>query len=182
MTDEQTPDPDEPVEGEGEGEGEGGDGDEPSYEELKAERDALKSRLDRQRTQKAREARAAKRAGGDGKAKGDSKDDSELQAALEAEREKAKALETRLNTEQAQRLAAELGFKSPSLAPKLVDFNELVDPSDPDEVRDALRDVLKASPELKKSASRADGGEGGGGGPAQKTSFNDIIRRAAGRG
>lgn len=183
MTDEGKPDPNEPEEGEegAEGEGEGGEEEKPSYEELVAERDALQARLNRQRTAKAREARAASRKKDDPKPKGEG-DDDQTAAELAAEREKNAALEKRLNTEQATRVAAELGFRVPKHAAKLLEWDELVDPSDADEVRDALRDILKADPGLKKSGGRADGGEGGGSGPAQKTSFNDVIRRAAGRG
>ncbi len=167
-------------------ENEGTEGtEEQTLEEIKAERDEFKARLDRQRTAKAREARAANRAKGGGKAdpKNDD-DDSELAAELAAERERSSKLETRLNTEQATRIAAELGFKTPKIGVKALEWDELTDPSDPDEIRAELRTILKESPELKKAARQsADGGEGGAtGSGGVKTSFNDIIRRAAGRG
>jgi hypothetical protein len=153
-----------------------GEGDKPTYEELQAERDELQRRLNRQRTAKAREARHAK----DKPVKNDAA--AEAAAAALAEKDARIAeLETKHNQAQALAVAAELGFKKPSMAVRLVDFGDLDDPGDPDEVRAALRQVLKENPELKRSPARADGGQGAGQEAGARTSFNDVIRRAAGR-
>ena len=174
-------DPDEQGEG-GDGEDGGEEEDTRTLEELKAENAELTRRLNRSRTAKAREARAANRSKGGG-SKGGSSDDDETDSELAKENAELKAKleqqEARSNRAQASSIAAELGFRVPSHGVKLLDWHELDDPSDPDEVRAALRNVLKEDPTLKKSAKSADGGEGG---STTRRSFNDVIRSAAGRG
>lgn len=157
----------------------GGEDDKPTYEELLAERDELQRRVDRARTAKAREARAANRKSG-GK-KDEPKDDETAQALAERDARIAE-LEAKANKASALSVAAELGFRNPQYGVRLLDWDEISDPGDEDEVRAAMRALLKADPSLKKSAQRADGGEGGGEGPTGAKSFSDVIRRAAGRG
>lgn len=185
MADENTPDdeldPDEQGDGEGEGESEGEGEDTRTREELLAENAELTRRLNRSRTAKAREARAANRSkdkGGDGGSKEEPNPLADENAELKA---KLAEQEARSNRTQAQAIAAELGFRKPAYGVKLLDWDDLDDPSDPDEVRAALREVLKDDPALKKAAKSADGGEGGSGSAAVGRSFNDIIRSAAGR-
>jgi mannitol-1-phosphate/altronate dehydrogenase len=164
---------------------ENGDDDEPveTPEEIKAQRDEYKRRLDKQRTAKAREARAAKRAGGDPKPKGDEDAAATAAAAALAEKDEQIAkLEAKANKATALSLATEVGFKNPAAGVRFIDFEDLDDPSDPDEIRGVLREALKENPGLKKApTARADGGDGASSGPGTKSSFNDVIRRAAGR-
>lgn len=185
MTDEKTdPDPNLDPDDQGEGEGEDGEGEEPTLEEVIAERDELKRRLDRQRTKKAREARAANRAGAKSDPKPDDDEAAKLAEELAAERERNDKLEAKANKATALGIAAELGFRKPSHAVAIMNSEgDIEDAGDEDEVRAALRQILKDDPSLKKSAQRADGGEGGGAGTGRgsSTDFNDVIRRAAGK-
>ena len=182
MTDEEKPDDElepEGEEGEGDGEGEGEGEDTRTREELLAENAELTRRLNKSRTAKAREARAANRSKGGASKKDES--DSELAQENEDLKAKLAQVESRSNRTQAQAIAAELGFRKPAHGVKLLDWEDMDDPSDPDEVRSALREVLKDDPALKKAAKRADGGEGGSGAATTRT-FNDMIREAAGKG
>lgn len=175
-------DPDEQGDGDDDGEGEGEGDDTRTREELLAENAELTRRLNRSRTAKAREARAANRSK-DGKGDDGKKNESDVALAQENEDLKARLaqIESRANRTQAQAIAAELGFRKPAHGVKLVEWEDLDDPSDPDEVRAALREILKDDPALKKAAKSADGGEGGSGAATTRT-FNDMIRDAAGRG
>lgn len=181
MAEQETPPEDQEDEGtEGEGEGEGEGEDTRTREELLAENAELTRRLNRSRTAKAREARAANRSGGKGKSKSDDEEDSELIKENAELREKLAQQETRSNRTQAQAIAAELGFRNANHGVKLLDWEDLDDPSDPDEVRAALREILKDDPGLKKAPKKADGGEGTQNASVGR-SFNDIIRSAAGK-
>jgi len=62
---------------------------------------------------------------------------------------------------------------------RLIDFEDLNDPSDEDEVKDEIQKLLKEKPYLKGAKVSTDGGAGGGG--PKTESLNDIIRGAAGR-
>jgi hypothetical protein len=179
MTDETTPDE---AAGADLDDDDGGSGEpEETPEEIKAQRDEFKRRLDKQRTAKAREARAAKRAG----TTPPKDDDAAATAAAEALAEKdaqIAALEAKANKATALALATEVGFKNPAAGVRFLDFEDMDDPTDPDEIRAALREALKENPGLKKTpAARADGGEGAGSGSGTRSSFNELIRRAAGR-
>ena len=148
-------------------------------EALRKENARLKAEANKARTKAAREAKAARDR--ERKAARESDDSEEVKKALAEAEKRAADAELKANRAQARSLAAEAGAKNPSLVVKLIDFDDLTDPSDEDEVRDAIEALIKENPYLKARATRTDGGEGGKGNKEVSTDINAALRRATGR-
>ena len=181
----------EPDGGDGDGDGGTGDGDgdgdgtddttltPEEIKELREERDRLKSQAAKSRTEAARRAKAeADAARAKAKEEGDV---SALQKQLDEERAARTALENRLQQQSAQGIASTLGAVDPAVVVKLIDWDTIADPDDENEVRQAIRNILKAKPYLRGTTKDPDAGKGGGNeGEGRSTSINDALRRAAG--
>jgi membrane protein involved in colicin uptake len=179
------PDGDGGKDGSGDGDGSDGDGDgednddedQVDVEALKAENARYKKAEDKRRTQAARDAKAKQDA--ERKKAQDDNDADKLKAALAEETAKAVAAELKANRAMARSLAAELGAVDPGDVVRLVDFDELADPGNEDEVKAEIAALLKAKPYLKSGKVKTDGGASGGG--SSKIDMNQVIRDAAGR-
>lgn len=66
-------------------------------------------------------------------------------------------------------------------AADLLDWSKIQDPSDDEEVTEALRALVKAKPFLAGSVAGGGDGGAGQGGNGQKVDMNTLIRQAAGR-
>lgn len=175
-------------EGEGEGsEGEGGEDDEPTLEELQTElAESRKEQAKLKRQLAAAKGAATKATKKTATKKDDEGDDDETKAELAAEKERATKLENQLRDLQAESIARDLKFVDAGDAVRLLDWDEIADPTDRKEVRDALKRLKKEKPHLAAAATEGGGtgagrGTRSGGGAGQ--SMNDLIRNAAtGRG
>lgn len=98
--------------------------------------------------------------------------------ALVAERD---GLQTENRNLRAQIAAAQVGIRAEAVgdAVKLLDWDEIEDPSNPKQVEKALKELVKEKPYLSGRPEGLDGGAGRKTG--ETTSMNDVIRQAAGR-
>lgn len=152
-------------------------------EEIKAIRDEnarLKATAAKGRTEAARRAKAEadaarKQAEKDG-------DLAKLQEQLAAADQRAMAAEQKLQQQQARGIAKDLGAVDPPVVVGLIDWNTIADPEDENEVRQAVRAVLKDKPYLRGTTKDPDAGKRGGGEgrPGEGTDMNAVLRRAAG--
>jgi hypothetical protein len=117
------------------------------------------------------------------------RDDADLSTAQKLERGKATAeadrdqLATDNRNLRAEIAAAKVGVRTEALedAVKLLDWDEIDDPTDRKQVEAALKALVKAKPYLSGRPDGLDGGNGRQGGADTGGSMNEIIRRAAGR-
>jgi hypothetical protein len=107
-------------------------------------------------------------------------DDGEAAQKLEAAEKRAAELESRFQKTQAETIADKLGFLDAEDAVKLLDWDEIGDPDDKAEVRDALKRLKKDKPHLVGEKVALGGGKGRGGEGVKRT-MNDVIRDAAAR-
>jgi len=145
-----------------------------------AERDRLKAQADKARTQAAREAKA--KADAERKAAKEAEGDEKLKAALEAAEKSNAELQAKLHGTMARALAKERGAVDPKVVVRLIDFDDLTDPSDEDEVGEAIDALLEEKPYLKEAKKvGSDAGKGGAGNKEVTTDINAALRRATGR-
>lgn len=142
---------------------------------LREERDALREAANKSRTAAAREAKA--KADADRKAAKEGEDVEALKAQLRVAEETNLTLLDRVTKTQARTLAKELGAVDPAVVVRLIDFEDMADPMDEDEVSAAVAKILKEKPYLKGGKVKTDAGSGGGGNTAE-ISMNDRIRSA----
>jgi hypothetical protein len=120
---------------------------------------------------------AAEAAGTEGKSEVE-----QLQAKHQEATEKLNALETRNRELLVAARAPKHGIVDGDVAARLMDFDELTDPSDVEEVDAALKALVKKHPFLTgKVGGGADGGAGSGERRGNALDMNAEIRRAAGR-
>lgn len=96
--------------------------------------------------------------------------------------EQITTLESELRNLRVQAAAGGLGFVDPETATRLLDWDEIDDPSDKSQVEKALRNLAKAKPFLMGGvANGADAGAGRQTEGRTSESVSDLIRRRAGR-
>lgn len=135
------------------------------------------------------EARSLRQRLKDAEAKLSDRDDADLSATQKLEREKttAEAERDQFATDnrnlRAEIAAAKVGVRTEALgdAVKLLDWDEIDDPTDRKQVETALKALVKDKPWLSGRADGLDGGNGRQSGADTGGTMNEIIRRAAGR-
>lgn len=96
--------------------------------------------------------------------------------------ERLTAAETRNRELMVAVRAPKHGIADGEVAARLIDFDELDDPSDVEEVDRALKALVKKHPFLTgRVAGGADGGAGGRGSVDEALDMNKMLRRATGR-
>lgn len=135
------------------------------------------------------EARSLRQRLKDAETKLTERDDADLSTTQKAERDKAAAEAERdeLTTDnrnlRAEIAAAKVGVRTEALADavKLLDWDEIDDPTDRKQVEAALKQLVKDKPYLSGRADGLDGGNGRNGNAAGGDSLTDIVLQATGR-
>jgi hypothetical protein len=148
--------------------GQNDDPNEPTVEELRAalqERDEEIQRLRKRRSGRHKPA--------------SERNDSEAEKRLKDLEDRETRLVQRLRASTARTAAADLNAIDAEAVAGLIRWDELEDPDDEEEVKDAIKDILKSRPHLRKT-TRTEGGMGGDS-EDRPMGMNDILRLAAGR-
>lgn len=105
--------------------------------------------------------------------------DEQTQQQLAEMRQRTDQLQSKLQRARAANIASNMRVVDPEAVVALIDWDDIEDPDDDAEIKDAIKALVKRKPYLAKKAD-LDGGAGGGR-RQQKRSMNEILRAPRGR-